>query len=382
MAFALAPQLPAHVDAPAIVRPAAREISFGRISGEVGAGTYRIVVRVDGREEANERVKGTAFDLHIDLPPHDATIEVEAEDALGNTASARIHPVLGLPAGAEKVATRSHEDAALARTVSGLVDDFSGTSAVYVENLATGAGAAWNATAHFPAASTVKLAIAIEVLRTLSDRPEEGTTLDVLLRDMLVASDNASANALLEWIGSTDSGGAEVVNRTLESLELDDTHLYGAFLVAAGGRPIPLTTESEPSFAGKYTSAWDLAQLFRFVHLAATGEGPLLDLEGSFEPSDARAILWLLAHSEDHGKLDRFFGKNTVVAHKAGWISEARHDAGLVYTPDGAFVAAVMTYTGADAGDPSDLLAGEVARAAKERLGEAQAAAAPSASSS
>ena len=75
-------------------------------------------------------------------------------------------------------------------------------------------------------------------------------------------------------------------------------------------------------------------------------------------------------------------GKNTIVAHKAGWVSEARHDAGLVYTPEGAFVAAVMTYTGADAGDPSDLLAGEVARAAKERLGEAQAAAASSAFSS
>jgi beta-lactamase class A len=382
VAFALAPQLPAHVDAPAIVRPASREVSFGRISGKVGAGTYRIVVRVDGHDEADERVHGTTFDLRVDLPPRDATIEVEAEDALGNTASSRVTDVLGLPAAAEEVATGSHEDAALARTVSRLVDDFPGTSAVYVESLATGAGAAWNATARFPAASTVKLAIAVELLRILTDRPEEGTKLDVLLRDMLAASDNEAANALLEWIGSTDTGGADLVNRTLESLELGDTHLYGAFLTASGGAPIPLTTESEPSFAGKYTSAWDLAQLFRFVHLAATGKGPLLDLQGSFEPSDARAILWLLAHAEDNGKLDRFLGQNDVVAHKAGWISDARHDAGLVYTPDGAFVAAVMTYTGGNAGDSSDQLAGEVARAAKERLGEAEAVATPSASSS
>jgi hypothetical protein len=381
VAFALAPQLPVHVDAPAIVRPAAREVSFGRISGEVGAGTYRVVVRVNGREEADERAKGTKFDLRIDLPPHDVTVEVEAQDALGNSASSRVHPVLGLPASTEKVATTSHEDRALARTVNALVDDFPGTSAVYVENLQTGAGAAWNATAHFPAASTVKLAIAVEFFRTATDRPKEGTTLDVLLRDMLVSSDNASANALLEWIGSTDAGGADLVNRMLESLDLDDTHMYGAFLIASGGAPIPLETESEPTFVGKYTTAWDLAQLFRFVHLAATGKGPLLDLEGSFAPSDARAILWLLAHSDDHGKLDRFAGDDTIVAHKGGWVSDARHDAGLVYTPDGAFVAAVMTSI-AVAGDSSDLLAGEVARAAKERLGEAQAAAAPSASSS
>lgn len=364
------------------MRPAPREVSFGRISGKVGAGTYRIVVRVNGREKADARVQGTTFDLRIDLPPRDTTIRVEAQDALGNTASSRVTRVLGLPAAAEGVATGSHENAALARTVTRLVDEFEGTSAVYVESLTTGGGAAWNATARFPAASTVKLAIAVELLRILTDRPEEGTTLDVLLRDMLVASDNESANGLLEWIGSSGPGGADLVNRTLEALDLEDTHLYGGFLIEAGGKPIPLTTESEPAFAGKYTTAWDLAQLFRFVHLAATGKGPLLDLEGSFEPSDARAILWLLAHSEDRGKLDRFLGKNAVVAHKGGWVSDARHDAGLIYTREGALVAAVLTYTGGDAGDPSDLLAGEVARAAKERLGEAQAAAAPSASSS
>ena len=35
--------------------------------------------------------------------------------------------------------------------------------------------------------------------------------------------------------------------------------------------------------------------------------------------------------------------------HKAGWISYARHDAGLVYWPGGVFVAAVMT-TGSGVG--------------------------------
>ena len=46
--------------------------------------------------------------------------------------------------------------------------------------------------------------------------------------------------------------------------------------------------------------------------------------------------------------------------HKAGWISYARHDAGLVYWPGGVFVAAVMTY-GSGVGVASDVLAGRVA---------------------
>jgi hypothetical protein len=382
MAFALALELPAHVNPPALVAPASREASFGRISGTVQPGTYRVVVKVNGRGKDSVQVDGKKFELQVDLPPRDATIEVVAEDALGNSGTTRIQKVLGLPAADAETAESTHEDASLAAAVDELVDGFPAMSAVYVENLQTGAGAAWNATARFPAASTVKLAIAIETLRILSDRPEEGTELDVLLRDMLVDSDNEAANELLRWIGSTDEGGAEQVNRTLGALDLEDSHLYGAFLIASTGPPIPLETESEPEFVGKYTSAWDLAQLYRFVHLAAQGEGPLLDLEGTFEASDARAILWFLAHSSDHGKIDRLLGKRAIVAHKAGWLSDARHDAGLVYTPRGAFIAVVMTYTGGGAGESSDLLAARVARAVQQRLGDTSASPAPSASSS
>jgi hypothetical protein len=52
--------------------------------------------------------------------------------------------------------------------------------------------------------------------------------------------------------------------------------------------------------------------------------------------------------------------------HKAGWISYARHDAGLVYWPGGVFVAAVMT-TGSGVGESSDLLAARIARVALQR---------------
>jgi hypothetical protein len=52
------------------------------------------------------------------------------------------------------------------------------------------------------------------------------------------------------------------------------------------------------------------------------------------------------------------------VLHKAGWIEKARHDTGLVYSHDGAFVVTVMTWNGGGVGDASDVLASRVARAA------------------
>jgi beta-lactamase class A len=367
MAFALVPHMPAHVDRPALVQPAAREISFGRVRGTVGRGTARVVVLVDGERRADEQVDGRRFDLRVKLPMRDAQIRVVAEDALGNHAETRVEPVLGLPAAEQRVTEKTHEDAGLQREVDDLVDAFPGIAAVYVQNLETGAGAAWNARARFPAASTVKLAIAIEVLRALEEKPAEDSDLDNLLSLMLIDSDNNAANELLAWLGGSETSGAERVNGLLAALDVEDTHLYGGFLVANPG-PIPLTIEREPEFEGKYTTAWDLAQLHRDVHLAAGATGPLTRIDGDFTPSDARFLLWILAHSADTGKLDRYVGSDAIVPHKAGWVTEARHDAGIIYAPEGAFVAAVMTYTGSNAGVSSDELAGRIAEAARKRF--------------
>ena len=370
MAFALPVELSVHVDPPAIVAPAPREISFGRVAGTVDPGVDRVVVLVNGREEASTEVSGGRFELRVELRPRNSVVRVVTEDALGNEAAKTIAPVFGLPAVAEAGAARPYEDRVLARQIERLIKEFPGTSGIYVENLATGAGAAWNARARFPAASSVKIAIAIEVMRLLEERPSRGSSIARLLDLMLIHSDNAATNALLAWLGGSETGGAAQVNETMAALGLEDSQMYGGYLVSTGaGPPIPLRIESQPAFEGKYTTAWDLAQLHRGLHLAAQGGGPLVNLlEGSFTPSDARFLLYTLAHSADHGKLDRYMGPDVVVPHKAGWVSDARHDSGLVYSPGGAFVVSVMTWNAFGAGTSSDVLAGRVAEAALRRF--------------
>jgi hypothetical protein len=56
------------------------------------------------------------------------------------------------------------------------------------------------------------------------------------------------------------------------------------------------------------------------------------------------------------------------VLHKAGWVSVARHDAGLIFWPGGVFVAGVMTYGSAGVGTSADALAGKVASTTLSRL--------------
>ncbi len=242
---------------------------------------------------------------------------------------------------------------------------------MYVRDLTTGAGAAWNARAQFPAGSTLKLAIAVETLRTLHGKPTPGSYADTLLRSALIYSDNGAANSLEVLFGGSTSAGSARVNALMRSLGLVDSEMYGGYERGTYARkPIPLTVAEPPYYGrGKHTSAFDLAQLFALVHLATEGKGRLAKQYGSgFTPSDARYLLYLVAHSADHGKLDRFVrGHGATVAHKAGWITSARHDAGLVYWHGGVFAVSVMTY-GYGVGTASDLLAGRVAWRALQRL--------------
>jgi hypothetical protein len=364
---------------PALVAPARRQVSVGFVSGRVSAGTTRVRVLVDGVQRAAKDVAGPAsFSFSLDLPPRDVRLRVVAEDGTGGSASTKVGHVYGLPAAAKPQPTRpSTNDRALARRVRALVRAFPGTSAVYVQDLSTGRGAAWNARARFPAASTLKLAIAVEVLRRLGHPPGVGSTLYRNLRSMLVNSSNAAANRLLVWLGGSTSVGANMVNATMRRLGIRDTLMYGGYVIGTSSlRPIPLKVNSQPAFGvGKYTTAWDLARLHRYVFMAARGLGPLPRAGGSFGTKDARFLLWLLAHVADHGKLDRQLPSGVPVLHKAGWIIQSRHDAGLVAAPHGAFVVAVMTWRSAGVGVSSDVLAGRIARAAFDRFHDLHAAA-------
>jgi hypothetical protein len=153
--------------------------------------------------------------------------------------------------------------------------------------------------------------------------------------------------------------------------------MYGGYVIGTSSlRPIPLKVNSQPAFGvGKYTTAWDLARLHRYVFMAARGLGPLPRAGGSFGNKDARLLLWILAHVDDHGKIDRELPADVPVLHKAGWIIQSRHDAGLVAAPDGAFVVAVMTWRSWGVGPSSDVLAGRVARVAFDRFHDLHAAA-------
>jgi beta-lactamase class A len=356
-----APALPP----PAIVSPAPREVSFGLVAGRAPLGTKQIIVHVGRHVVAQEPLRGRSFSLNVPMSVGITQVRVTAVDGRNRRSTRVVEPVFALPRHAEPRERSSSLDPVLARTVRALVRSHGGTSAVYVQDLRTGRGAAWNARARFPAASTLKLAVAVTVMRALDGKPAERTRLATLLGEMIVVSDNAAANELEVWLAGSTAAGSARVNETMRALGLNDSLMYGGYEVRrpAAGSPIPIRIESQPSFGvGKYTTAWDLARLARALYLAAAGKGPLLRL--GVTSSEARYLLWLLAQVADRGKFDRFLGSAPVVMHKAGWLPNARHDNGIVAFGGGVFVASVMTWKASAA----DELAGQVAFQAFRRF--------------
>jgi len=371
VALAAVPATPTILRPPALVAPAPREASFGRIAGKVPPGTRWLIVRAGRQTLVVRAVHRRSVDFSVDLPLRETTVRVTAVDGRGRTAVTTVPHVLGLPRAARPHGARSHLDAGLQRRLRDALHGFPGITAAFIQDLTTGAGAAWNARARFPAASTLKVAIAVEVLRELRGKPEPDSSVGRLLHDMLVESSNEAANSLEVVLGGSTSAGAARVTALMRALGLLDSEMFGGYLRGTYGRgPIPRRVDVQPYFGrGKHTSANDLARLLSLVHLAAEGKGLLAKrYRSGFTPSDARFLLYTLAHVPDRGKLGRFLPPSAVLLHKAGWISDARHDAGLIYWRGGVFVAAVMTYK-RPAGGSSDLLAGRVARIALHVLG-------------
>lgn len=355
---------------PAVERPAAYAASYGIVAGRVGPGTARVVVCVEGAVAGSVEVRARRFSLQVALPPREVAIDVVAVAPGRRSGRSRVAHVQGMPAAATPVERLPRLDAELQPELRTIVRTYAGHAAFYALDLLTGRGAAWNAQAELPGASSLKLAVAVVALAAVDGVPAHGGALDRLLRRMIVDSDNLAANAVETWIGGSTSGGSRRVNAMMAALGLAHTQMYGGYLREPSARgnptppPIPLRADDQPAWrAGKRTTAYELGTLLRAVWLASAGRGPLIRTQPGLTPADARYLLYLLARVTDRGKLDRFLPPSVAVLHKAGWIAAARHDNGLLVWRGGIALVSVMTYRASGTGVREDELAGRIARA-------------------
>jgi beta-lactamase class A len=240
------------------------------------------------------------------------------------------------PAAAPVEPTPPRTDAELEARVRTAATLPQGLVGAVVIDLGSGSEARVNDDQTFPAASLFKLPIVVETLNqerqgrltpdtqlaitadawadgsgVLQARVGDRLPVRELLRLMVQESDNIAALVLL------DALGVDNVNATMAGLGLRKTQLRDH----RAGDDTPHTT-----------TASDMASLLEAI---ATGH--------LFDATSSEQALQLLELRQANAWLSEDLPFWVRVAHKWGDLPEARHDAGIVFTPEGSYVAVVLT---------------------------------------
>lgn len=190
------------------------------------------------------------------------------------------------------------------------------TFSIVAVDLSTGVSATHLSDRQVRSASLYKLFVARELLRQIHagslarDAPagdSDGRTVDECVRAMIVVSDNACGAA-----------GLALVGRSAQNAELREAGFVKTSLASP-----------------QLTSAGDVALFFQQAR-----DGTLLGAGGEAASAE---LYQLLREQQVNDRLPLGLPPGTPIAHKTGDIQEWAHDAGVITTPHGDVLLAVLS---------------------------------------
>lgn len=248
-----------------------------------------------------------------------------------------------------------------------------GKVAVAVKHLDTGATYFHNADEPMPTASLIKFPVMVEVYQQVAEgkvklsdpvtlRKEDKVQGSGILTDhfsagasfplrdavrlMIVYSDNTATNLVLDKIGIRATADR------METWGFPNTKIHAQVFRGSTTSVFPERTKR---FGLGSTTAREMIGLLERLH-----QGKLVSPEASKE------MLEHLKRCDDKEKFPRFLPAKTGIAHKTGSVSDARTDAGILYTPTGPVALCVLTAENADkswtADNAGNLLCAKVAK--------------------
>jgi beta-lactamase class A len=350
---------------PPLVAPSV--VVFGRVAVHIGPNTRRVEVWADGRRRSSMSVLSGPRRVSVGLPVGRWQIVLRAVGAGGSSRSTgRVMWVLPR-SGGRAGTTDGRLDVRLQRDLESLTAGFPAVSGIYAQHLITGCGAAVNAAAPFPAASTLKAAILLDAVR----RPAGAS--DALLDEMVLDSSDRAANQVLAIQGGGDGVlGAARVTETLRAVGLTEALVRRPYILDDDTKragPIPIDATSRPALYTNFlASPVEMARLMISLHRGAIGVGKVRALGVRVETARGQ-ILRRLLEVRDRTKLVAGIPVGMPIAHKTGFTTEVKHDVGVAYTRTGPVVITVMTWSASGVSDAQgDPFIASVGRAVIARL--------------
>jgi hypothetical protein len=333
------PPIVAELDA-----PRSGEMFTGGLSVHAPASATRAEILVDGRISRSVAVGAPTLRVALSAPPGRYDLDVRFLDGAVTVGRRSSHGVWLLPRSALKARRVGSDDRALAAGLAALANSFSGYSAIWVQNLANGTSASWNADARFPAASTVKLAVLIASLRRDGPQPERSAAW-YDMQTLAGWSSNLAANRLLVELGDgSEQRGTDIANAVLQRLGATSSTYTGEYRVGTSCAAAP---NQPPLVSGRVTTARDLGRILYTLDAAAMGDRQALQ-QTQLTRHEASVGIGLLLNSEPRadnlGLFRPWLPGSLPVAQKNGWLDDARHTAAVLFTPDGPRIVVLLTY--------------------------------------
>ncbi|MDW8303585.1 MAG: serine hydrolase [Acidobacteriota bacterium] len=235
---------------------------------------------------------------------------------------------------------------ALDRKIKQTINGFQGSVWIYAKNLSDSKTYEFRADERVRTASTIKLAIMVEVFAQVAENKlnwndkfilknktggsgilgefTEGTELDLktLVNLMIVVSDNTATNMILDKIGT------DAVNERMEKLGFRYTR---ALRKIGGGGEARIIREDNNRFFGIGVSTMREMGLL----LEKLEKGEIISRQASNE------MLSILRRQQYTDGIGRGLLDTTPVASKSGALDRLRSDVGIVYTRRGPIVIAI-----------------------------------------
>lgn len=243
---------------------------------------------------------------------------------------------------AEKIAA---EDAAwqdMVGDLNGQVSRYQGRVGIYLKDMKTGRVWTYHADDLFPSASLVKVPVMASVFNKIREgdlslgsqlvlrRRErcggsgslkwcrDGTSFSVreLLEKMITESDNTATKMLVDRIGMYS------LQQEFSRLGLVYTQIYPEGLSLSSGR---VAYEN-------YTTAREMAALMDRIYT-----GQLVDRFSS------ELMLDILKRNKSTSRLSKWLPPGWELGHKTGLLRRSCHDVGVIFSPKGEYILAVLT---------------------------------------
>ena len=241
----------------------------------------------------------------------------------------------------------------LARLMVNHLQGFNGVASVFIMDLQTGEEISYQPDVAVSGMDMLKLPITLEAYRLLD--PPLTLSQTSLISNTLMQPGNTAANQLLTVVaGKNDPfAGADIVTEDLQRLGLVDTFMVAPYDEAPRPtlrtRQTPANQNAEPTAnpdPAMQTTAEDMATLLAMLYYCAEGNGGALRamFAADLTQGKCQAIIDVMTRNRIGSLIEEGVPPDVPVAHRHGWINDTHGDAGIVYSPNGAYVIVVFMY--------------------------------------